>query len=77
MTPHNWSGPYGVPGGLERWEHGSYRPRRLLEAALLVALAVILAPKVIAGAEVVAGVGLMALGLLMLVRPCARRRLRS
>jgi len=73
---HSWSGPHGVPGGTERWEHGSYRWRRLLEAALLIVLAVVMAPKVLALAEVVAGAGLMALGLLMLV-PRLRRAKRA
>ncbi len=40
LRRHDWSGPHGVPGGTERWEHGSYRGRRLLEAALLPVLAV-------------------------------------
>jgi hypothetical protein len=63
MTLHDWSGPHGVPGGAERWEHGSYRWRRGLEAiALLVMVAVVLAPKVLALTEVVAGIGLMLLG---------------
>lgn len=71
---HYWSGPYGIPGGTERWEHGSYRLRRLVEAALLVVLVVILAPQVLGVAEVVVGVGLMALGLLWLVGRSTRRR---
>jgi uncharacterized membrane protein YdcZ (DUF606 family) len=63
---HHWSGPHGVPGGLERWQHGSYRWRRGLEAVLLVVVAVVLAPTVLVLAEVIAGAGMMALGLLML-----------
>ena len=68
---HYWSGPYGIPGGTERWEHGSYRLRRLVEVVVLV---VILAPQVLGVAEVVVGVGLMALGLLWLVGRSTRRR---
>lgn len=74
LRPHQYSGPHGVPGGLERWEHRSYRWRRGLEAPLLVALTVILAPKVLALAEVVAGAALMALGLLMLAWRARPRR---
>jgi hypothetical protein len=77
VNAHHWSGSHGVPGGTERWEHGSYRWRRLLEAAALIVLAVVLAPKVLALTEVVAGAGLMALGLLMLLVGLLRpRRLR-
>jgi hypothetical protein len=71
---HHWSGRCGVPGGTERWEPSSYRWRRVLEAALVVALAVLLATKVVALAEVVAGIGLMALGLLILAWTAALRR---
>ena len=52
---HSWSGPHGVPGGMERWEHGSYRWRRAVEAVALAALAVILAPRMLAIAEVAVG----------------------
>lgn len=53
------SGPYGVPGGTERWEHSSYRPRRVLEAALVLALSVVAAPALWA---ILAGAGLMLIG---------------
>lgn len=62
---HDYGGAYGIPGGLERWQHGSYRWRRGLEAVLVVMLAVVLAPKMLALTEVVAGFALMCL--LMLV----------
>lgn len=74
---HSWSGPQGVPGGPERWQHGAYRWRRGLEAVALLVATLILAPHVMAAAELVVGAGLMALGLLWLVwraRPQRRHR---
>jgi hypothetical protein len=71
---HSWSGPHGVPGDLERWEHGSYRWRRALEATAVMIAIILLAPWSV---EIVAGACLMALGLLMLVwRVMPRRRAR-
>lgn len=72
--PHHYGGPYGIPGGLERWQHRSYRWRRGLEAAMLVALAIVTVPSAL---EIMAGAGLTTLGLLWLarrVRPRRRRR---
>ena len=62
---HHWSGPHGVPGGPQRWQHGTYRWRQLLEAVVLVALALVLTPPVVALAEVAVGGGLMSLGVVM------------
>jgi hypothetical protein len=76
LRPHHWSGAHGVPGDTERWEHGSYRWRRLLEAALLVAFTVVIAPKVVSLAEVIGGAALMALGLLWLAVGARPRHLR-
>lgn len=73
---HTWSGPYGVPGGTERWEHNSYRPRRLLEAVLVLALSVILAPGLW---TMMADIGVLLacfLFMLPITRPPRRRRLR-
>ncbi len=42
---------YGVPGGLERWEHLSYRWRRGLEAVTLLVAALVLAPHLVATAS--------------------------
>jgi hypothetical protein len=68
---HSWSGPHGVPGDLERWEHGSYRWRRALEATAVMIAIILLAPWSV---EIVAGACLMALGLLMLVWRVMPRR---
>lgn len=73
--PHGYSGPYGIPGGLERWQHGSYRWRRGLEAGALAALTVVMVPWTL---ETMVGAALMVLGVLWLAcrapgRPPARR----
>lgn len=55
---HSWSGAYGIPGGTERWEHGSYRWRRGVEAVAVLAALLFLAPwtlEVAAGAMVRVG----------------------
>lgn len=72
--PHHYGGHYGIPGGLEGWQHGSYRWRRGMEAAALIAIIVIAVRSAI---EIAVSAGLMALGLLVLAWWTVPRRRRS
>ena len=74
MNLHSWSGPHGVPGGAERWAHGSYRWWRGLELMAVLLVAPLLAPQ-LAGLLVTAcGAALMLLAVLLMLRPRQLRR---